>query len=173
MLRASSILLVALLASCSIDNLGEPAGASGSAADSDAKRVFAATAGAANTATLLGIWEGTTSGGELSSTPRFEFRDSWIVAAARCTKEGAEPVVVGGRAAASIVPGIIEIKQPISEILRVDARAACGVEVSAGVLTECDPLVPTTQRTSCFDLTGGKLTLFQAGAANVFDKVAD
>lgn len=171
MLRTASALLVALLAGCTFDGLGETVGAR---SESDAERVFAAKAGSANAASLLGIWEGATSvEGALSSTPRFEFRGSYVVAAARCTKDGAAPVVAGGRAPASIAPGMIEIKQAISQTVRVDASAACGVEASAGVLIECDPLVPTTQRAMCFDLSGGSLTLFLASGASAFTKITD
>jgi hypothetical protein len=165
--------LAALLAGCTFDQLGQSPGA-GSSAPTDAERVFAATAGSANTAVLLGIWEGPTQVEQtLSSTPRFEFRESFVVAAARCVKDGKEPVVVGGRGAASISPGIIEIKQAISDSEQIDERTSCGVSAAPGVLTECDPLVPTTQRTTCFDLSGGQLTLFQAGSAVPFQKVAD
>lgn len=172
MLRATPALLLALLAGCTLEDVGQPAGGSGG--QTDAERVFAATAGSANTASLLGIWEGPTAvQGPLESTPRFEFRESHVVAAARCTKDGADPVVVGGRAPASISPGMIEIKQAISQTVRIDATAACGVEASAGVLMECDPLVPTTQRTTCFDLSGGSLTLFLSGGAMALTKITD
>jgi hypothetical protein len=103
----------------------------------------------------------------------FEFRETFVVAAARCTMDGVEPVVVGGRAAASILPGLIEIKEAISSTRSIGSGAACGVRAAAGILPECDPLVPTTQRTTCFELAGGTLTLYQAGTAVSFVKIAD
>lgn len=172
-LFVASFLLVT--AGCTFDNLGESAGSSGSAPQSDAARVFAAAGGGANTAVLPGIWESaqTAKQQELESKSRFEFRDTFIVAAARCTMPGKEPVVVGGRAAAVVQPGLIEIKEAVSDTKAIGDNAACGVRASAGLLPECDPLVPTTQRTTCFDLTGGTLTMYQAGTAIAFVKIAD
>lgn len=177
MIRAFVLLLLAALPACTFDQVGQSAGSSsgGGGPASDADRVFAATATTANTAVLQGIWEAEQSekAQNLESKSRFEFRDTFVVAAARCTMPGEEPVVVGGRAAATVSPGLVEIKQAISDTKAIGDGALCGVRAAAGLLPECDPLVPTTQRTTCFDLSGGKLTLFQSGAAQPYVKIAD
>lgn len=175
-MRALLVLLAVALPACTLDQVGQPAGSSsGSGGSSDADRVFAATGSGANTAVLQGIWEAeqVQKSQTLESRSRFEFRDTFVVAAARCTMPNAEPVVVGGRAAATVSPGIVEIKEAISATKPIGNGALCGVRASAGLLPECDPNVPTTQRSTCFDLSAGKLTLFQAGTAQPFVKIAD
>src|SRR5262245_42240627 len=94
------LLAVLFLSACENINDG-----SDGPADPDATRVFAATKSAAvNNSLVTGIWEGARpqSAGNVTSTPRFEFRDSFVVAAARCTEEGAKAVVAGGRAPAAV-----------------------------------------------------------------------
>ncbi len=172
------LLLSLVLSACTFDQVGQPAsssgGSSGSGAATDADRVFAATGTGANTAVLQGIWEAeqVQKTQTLESKSRFEFRDTFVVAAARCTMPSEQPVVVGGRAAATVSPGLVEIKEAISATKYIGDGALCGVRASAGVLPECDPNVPTTQRTTCFDLSGGKLTIYQSGA-QTFVKIAD
>ncbi len=176
-MRALPPVLLVALSACTFDQVGQPVGGSsgGSGAASDADRVFAAAGTGANTAVLQGIWEGeqVQKAQTLESKSRFEFRDTFVVAAARCTMPGEQPVVVGGRSAATVTAGLVEIKEAISATKYIGDGALCGVRASAGLLPECDPNVPTTQRSTCFDLSGGKLTLFQGGAAQTYVKIAD
>lgn len=166
------ILFFALfLSACTVENAD-----SSPSASSDATRVFAATKGAANNSAITGIWESAKpqTSGPLSSTSRFEFREAFMVAAARCTREGAEPVVVGGRSPATVSNALIQVDQAISDTKQLGADAACGVRASAGVIPACDPNTAPASRTTCFELTGTTLDIYQ-GAAGIqsFVKIAD
>jgi hypothetical protein len=172
------ILFAALfLCACTLDNVGQSAdSSSSSAADPDATRVFAATKGSANNSTVLGIWEGAKpeTSGPLSSTSRFEFRESFVVAAARCTRTGSDPLVVGGRSPAQVSSDLISIDQAISDVKTIGGDAQCGVQASAGSLPACDPGTPPASRTTCFDLTGTTLDIYQGSAGiQSFVKISD
>jgi hypothetical protein len=148
-----------------------------SPADPDAARVFNVTkSAAANNAVVTGIWEGARpqSSGALTSTSRFEFRDSFVVAAARCTREGSNAVVAGGRASATVSNEIIEIRESITDQRNIGTGAACAVSASAGVLPVCDPNSAPAQRSTCFELTGTTLDIYQ-GSGNItsFVKISD
>lgn len=165
-----------LLSACTLDGVGEPAGSSGGAANPDATRVFETAKSTSNVLVVTGVWEAARpeTSGPLSSTSRFEFRDSFVVAAARCTRDGVAPVVVGGRATAVVTAELIEFKQAISQTRQVGSDAACQVEASAGVLPVCSALTPPASRGVCFELTGTTLDIY-GGRTGVqsFVKIAD
>lgn len=166
--------LVFVSSGCTVENQD---GSSGSE-DADAVRIFAqAKTGTANDSSVLGIWEGARpqTSGPLTSTSRFEFRESFVVAAARCTREGtSSPVTVGGRASATVSTDLIQIDQAISDQRNIGSDAACGVQASAGVIPACDPNTAPAARTVCFELTGTTLDIYQgSGNLQSFVKIAD
>lgn len=162
---------VPLLTAC------EPIPGSEGPADPDATRVFAATkTAAANNQVVLGIWEAARpqTSGALTSTSRFEFRDSFVVAAAKCTRENSgEAVVAGGRGVAAVSNELIEIRQAISDQRPFGSDAACAVSANAGVLPVCDPNTAPGSRTTCFELTGTTLDIYQQGSIVSFVKISD
>lgn len=160
---------------CTVDN-GD---GSSSSENADALRVFSVTKGGSpNNSSVLGIWEAARpqTSGPLTSTSRFEFREAFVVAAARCTREGTTtPVTVGGRASATVSADTIQINQAISDQRSIGGSdAACGVQASAGVLPACDPNSAPASRTVCFELTGTTLDIYQgSGNLQSFVKIAD
>lgn len=169
------LLIAALfLSACTLENVGESGSSSG--ADPDATRVFATQKSTSNVLVVTGVWESARpeTAGPLTSTSRFEFRDSFAVAAARCTRDGVEPVIVGGRATAAVTAEVIEFKQAVSQTRQVGSDAACQVQATAGVLPVCNALTPPANRGVCFELTGTTLDIY-GGRTGVqsFVKIAD
>jgi hypothetical protein len=169
------VLIAALfLSACTLENLGESASSGG--ANSDATRVFETPKSTSNVLVVTGVWEAAKpeTSGPLTSTARFEFRDSFAVAAARCTRDGVEPVVVGGRATAVVTAELIEFKERVSQTRQVGSDAACQVEATAGALPVCNALTPPASRGVCFELTGTTLDIY-GGRTGVqsFVKISD
>jgi hypothetical protein len=170
------ILFVALfLSACTVENADSSSGGSG--ASSDATRVFnTAKAATANSQVLEGIWEGAQPqvSGPLTLTSRFEFRSAFVVIAARCTREGLEPVVVGGRTTATVTDALIKTDTAISDTKPIGSDAACRAQSAAGGIPKCDPNTAPASRTICFELTGTTLDMYQ-GSGNIqsFNKIAD
>lgn len=167
----------ALASACTIGDYstGSDGGADGGTAQTDAERVFSVPAGKPNTGMLTGIWESAQPEKQqnLESTSRFEFRASFVIAAARCTLPGVTPVVVGGRAPASVSADVIQIEQAISDAKMMNDGTECGVSASAGVLPACPATTPSSQWTTCFDLSGGGLTMYSNGTPTTFVKISD
>lgn len=161
-----------LLAGCTTDT-----GANDDApANADATRVFNTAKGSANSATLLGIWEGAKpqTAGPITLTSRFEFRADFVVTAAKCTREGVEPVIVGGRSTATVSADLIQTNQAVSDQRSIGSDAACQARSSAGVIPACDPNTAPAQRTICFELTGTTLDIYQGSAGiQSMVKIAD
>lgn len=167
------ILLAALLLSACTNETAS----TGDASNTDAVRVFgAARSAAVNPQVVTGIWEGAQPqvSGPLTLTSRFEFRPDFVVVAARCTREGVEPVVVGGRVPATVSEALIQTQAPISDTKPIGTDAACQARSSQGGIPACDPNSAPAERTVCFELTGTTLDMYQ-GAGNVqsLNKIAD
>jgi hypothetical protein len=161
MKRFFAVAALLFLTSCTLDGLGESA--SSGSANPDAARVFATEKSTSNVLVVTGVWEAARpeTNGAITSTARFEFRDSFVVAAARCTRSGAEPVVAGGRATAVVTAELIELKQAISDTRRVGSDGAeCEVAAAAIALPVCPALTPPASRTACFELTGTTLDIY-------------
>lgn len=162
-----------LLSACTT----ETGASSGDGANTDAVRVFStAKSATVNPQVLTGIWEGSQPqvSGPLTLTSRFEFRPDFVVVAARCTRDGIEPVVVGGRAPATVNESLIQTQAAVSDTKPIGSDAACQARSNAGGIPACDPNSAPAARTVCFELTGTTLDLYQ-GAGNIqsFNKIAD
>lgn len=165
------------LSACTLENVGEPAGSSGSPASSDATRVFEAPKSpAANPRALTGIWESAQPqvSGPLQLTSRFEFRASFVVVAARCTRDGFTPVVVGGRATATVSDALIRTNEAVNDTKAIGSDAACRAASNAGEVPVCNPDTPPISRNICFELTGTTLDIYQSpGVIQSFVKIAE
>lgn len=170
----AALALIAL-AGCTFDGLGEPIDGNGGGESDDGERVFGVAARASNLAVVTGIWEATTpqTAGPLQSVARFEFRAGYVVAAARCTMPDVAPVTVGGRAVGNVSSSVIELKQAISAQKPIGNGNVCGVSASAGTLPACNPLLPAEGKTSCFELNGGGLIMYQGATPVPFAKISD
>lgn len=172
------ILLAALfLSACTFDNVGQSAGSSGSAASSDATRVFeTAKSSAANPRALTGIWESAQPeiSGPIQLTSRFELRASFVVIAARCTRDGFSPVVVGGRATATVSDALIQTNESVNDTKTIGSDAACRAASNAGKIPVCSPDTAPVNRNVCFELTGTTLDIYQSpGVIQSFVKIAE
>ena len=122
------------------------------------------------------IWESAQPqiSGPLMLTSRFEFRPSFVVIAARCTREGFTPVIVGGRADATVSDSLISTKQAVSDTKAIGSDAACQAASNAGQIPACDPNTAPVSRNICFELTGTTLDIYQSpGVIQSFVKIAD
>lgn len=170
------ILLSALfLSACTLENVGQSAGSTPTS--SDATRVFeTAKSPAANPRALTGIWESAQPeiSGPIQLTSRFEFRASFVVVAARCTRDGFSPVVVGGRASATVTDALIQTSQSVNDTKTIGSDAACRAASNAGSIPVCDADTPPINRNICFELTGTTLDLYQSpGVIQSFVKIAE
>jgi hypothetical protein len=169
------ILLAALFLAACTNETGSGT-SSGGAADTDAVRLFNTPRGSADANVLLGIWEGAQPqvSGPLMLTSRFEFREAFVVVAAKCTRDGVEPVVVGGRSAATVNASLIQTTAAISDTKPIGSDAACQAKSSAGAIPVCDPNTAPVNRTICFELTGTTLDIYQGGGTiQSFTKITD
>ena len=152
-------------------------GSSGGAASADATRVFnTAKSGTLNPRSLPGIWESAQPqvSGPLLLTSRFEFRPSFVVIAARCTRDGFDPVIVGGRADATVSDALISTNESVSDTKPIGSDAACQAASNAGKIPACDPNTAPVNRNICFELTGTTLDIYQSpGVIESFVKIAD
>ena len=160
---------------CTLENVGQPAGSTPTS--SDATRVFETPkSSAANPRALTGIWESAAPqiSGPLQLTSRFEFRSSFVVVAARCTREGFSPVVVGGKATATVTDAAIQTNQSINDTKTIGGDAACQAASNAGTIPVCDADTPPVNRNICFELTGTTLDIYQSpGVIQSFLKIAE
>src|SRR5688572_2070234 len=127
---------------------------------SEGDRVFSVEkAPAPNDGDILGVWESTQplKNPPLSATQRFELRVDSFSMAARCSMDNgsAQPINVGGKAAATVSKEGITIKTGIERIERIGDSAACGVKFSAGVLPKCDAATAEEKRQVCFTFDPG------------------
>lgn len=156
---------------------GSSGSSSGGSTNTDATRVFETKSGATlNPRSLEGIWESAQPqvNGPLLLTSRFEFRPSFVVIAAKCTRDGLSPVIVGGRAAATVSAELIRTTQAVSDTKPIGSDAACQAASSAGDIPRCDPDTAPVSRNICFDLTGTTLDIYQSpGVIVSFNKIAD
>ena len=170
------ILLAALfLSACTLEEVGQPSGSS-AAPSADAQRVFDEPKSQANALELTGIWESAQPqvSGPLQLTSRFEFRADFVVIAARCTREGVSPVVVGGRAPATVSDTLIQTKAAVSDRRPIGSGAECQAASNAGAIPVCDPDTAPVNRNVCFELTGTTLDIYQGpGVIQSFLKIAD
>jgi hypothetical protein len=153
------------------------ASSSGSPTSGEAARVFNTQKSTTITPRALpGIWESAQPdiSGPLQLTSRFEFRASFVVIAARCTRDGFSPVVVGGRSAATVTDALIQTTEPVSDTKPIGSDAACQARSNAGNIPACDPNTPPVNRNVCFELTGTTLDIYQSpGVIVSFVKITD
>lgn len=147
-----------------------------SAPATDADRVFSvAQSETANTSAIEGIWETKSprvqSG--LESTIRLELRRDRVVAAVRCTPTaGGDATVLGNTGKAAVSASTLEFPQEVRASKPIGG-SYCGVVVHAGVLPQCDLKKLPTERSWCFELVKGTLTVREETAAVEYVKVAD
>jgi hypothetical protein len=106
------VLIAALfLSACTLENLGESASSGG--ANSDATRVFETPKSTSNVLVVTGVWEAAKpeTSGPLTSTARFEFRDSFAVA------RGASPT--RGDDVAFWLPSDATYRHPLRQLVSV------------------------------------------------------
>lgn len=150
--------------------------AESSAPATDAERVFAVgSSSTANASVIEGIWETKSprvqSG--LESTIRLELRRDRVVAAARCTPTaGGDPTVLGNTGKANVTASSLEFPEEVRASKPI-GTSYCGVVVHAGVLPQCDLKKLATERSWCFELAKGTLTVREETAAIEYVKVAD
>jgi len=168
--------LALVLVSCSVlfacgddeSGGGEPA--------TDADRVFAASSsGTANGGAIEGIWEAKVPRVQagLESAVRIELRADHVVAAARCTpSSGGDATTVGKTAKATVSSAAIDVPEDVRASKELGA-ATCAVLVRAGNLGACDLRKPVAERTSCFELAKGVLTVRDEVTSVDYVKIAD
>ena len=165
-----------LLLACSA-NTGSSASNGGAPADDPDGVWSTAPAASPDTSEVTGVWESASplQSGKLESVTRFELRADHVVAAARCTTtDGSlDPVVAGARVPAKVSSDAIVIDEKIEATKQMGSVALCGLRVAAGTLPVCAEGTAPAARKMCFVLEDGKLTLYQASGALVFDKIAD
>lgn len=168
------ILLATLLTACTLGDVGESA--SSPATPADAQRVFDTPKSQSNPLALTGIWESAQPAvsGPIMLASRFEFRADFVVIAARCTRDGVAPVIVGGRAEATVNDSLIQTKAAVSDRRPIGAGAECQAASNAGAIPVCDPNTAPISRNVCFELTGTTLDMYQGpGVIKSFNKIAD
>jgi len=162
--------LVVLAAGCVVED--------GSAAD--ATSLFAVPKSATTNSTeVTGVWETSqpSKTPPITSTTRFEIRADHLLVGTRCTMDdgSASPITVGAQVDAEVSSSEIVIRQPAQvtqSFSGASGTAQCVVALNSGTLPACAASTPESQRTSCFALTNGVLTLYQSQAV-AFVKIAD
>lgn len=147
----------------------EPAG--------DGDRVFSAVSSSdADASRLEGIWEAKTPRRQsgLESIVRLELRADHVVAAVRCTPTGGEgeTAVLGKVGRADVSPTAIAVPEEV-RVSKSIGKSYCGVVVHAAELPTCDLRKPASERSWCFELSNGTLTVREDIAAVAYTKVTD
>lgn len=148
----------------------------GSAPTTDAERVFSvASSQTANASAIEGIWETKSARVQsgLESMIRLELRRDRVVAAVRCTPtSGADATLLGTTGKAAVSSSTLEFPEEV-RISKPIGTSYCGVVVHAGVLPQCDLKKLASERSWCFELAKGTLTVREETAAVEYVKVAD
>ncbi len=150
--------------------------ASTSVPATDAERVFSVgSSETANATVIEGIWETKSARVQsgLESMIRLELRRDRVVAAVRCAPtDGAGPTLLGTTGKATVTPSTLEFPEEV-RVSKPIGTSYCGVVVHAGVLPQCDLKKLASERSWCFELAKGALTVREETAAVEYVKIAD